>query len=187
MPIRRASAAIACLLALLPIAGVAGCGEEEGEPAREGLALTLEGITYNVFITRQVNLQDVEDRGYTEGVPEAPPESTYYGVFLEACNVSEEPLRSASTFRIVDGQENEFEPLDLDPGNPFAYAPTTLPPGECIPAEGSVASSSPTAGVLLMFELPLEAVENQPLELEILDGFDVTEGKPNELVIELDI
>lgn len=187
MPIRHASAALACLLALLPIAGVAGCSEEEGEPAREGLALTLEGITYNVFITRQLNVEDVEDRGYVEGVPGAPPGTSYYGVFLEACNISEEPLRSASTFTVVDTAGNEFEPLELDPQNPFAYQPTLIDPGDCLPAAGSLAAGAPTSGALLVFEVPLESVENRPLELEILDGFDLSEAQPNKLIFELDI
>jgi hypothetical protein len=38
-----------------------------------------------------------------------------------------------------------------------------------------------------MFELPLKATENRPLELEIFDGFDVSEGRSNELRFELDI
>src|ERR671915_265645 len=48
----------ACVLALAAPLGLAACGEEHpgvDEPAREGLALELDGITYNVFITRQLN------------------------------------------------------------------------------------------------------------------------------------
>ena len=140
-----------------------------------------------MFITRQLNLEDVEDRGYVEGVGQPAPGSTYYGVFLEACNVGDEPVTTASTFRIVDTAGNEFEPLSLDPDNPFSYTPTELEPGDCIPAEGSLAASGPTAGALLIFEIPLEDTENRPLELEILDGYDVAEGHPKELIFELDI
>jgi hypothetical protein len=187
---RRLARVASCAAATCALVGLgAGCsaGAEEDEAHREGLALPLEGITYNVFITRQLNLRDVEDMGYVRGVPGAPPGSTYYGVFLEACNVSEEPLTTASSFRITTTAGEHFEPLDLDPANPFSYAPTALDPDECVPAEGSVAASTPTGGELLMFELPLEATENRPLELEILDGFDVSEGRSNELRFELDI
>jgi uncharacterized lipoprotein YehR (DUF1307 family) len=50
--------AAACVLVLA--ASLAACGtkdEEQGveEPAREGLALPLGGVEYNVFITRQLN------------------------------------------------------------------------------------------------------------------------------------
>lgn len=184
-PARAAATAAVAVVALLALGA---CGAEEEDTAhREGLALPLEGITYNVFITRQLNLEDVEDRGYVEELEGAPPGSTYYGVFLEACNVSDEPLRTASTFRVVDTAGNEFEPLELDPDNPFAYDSELLEPEECLPAEGSVASAAPTGGALLIFEVPLEAAENRPLELEIVDGFDFAEGHPKELVFELDL
>ena len=50
-----------CLAALA--LGLTACGtkdEEQGvdEPAREGLALELGGVDYNVFITRQLNIED---------------------------------------------------------------------------------------------------------------------------------
>src|ERR671924_306451 len=54
VPFRRLALA-ACLLGLS--VGVAACGDEEqgvDEPAREGLALELDGVDYNVFITRQL-------------------------------------------------------------------------------------------------------------------------------------
>lgn len=186
---RRLARVASCAAATCALVTLAACsaGAEEDEAHREGLALPLEGVTYNVFITRQLNLHDVEDRGYVPGVPEPPPGSTYYGVFLQACNVSDEPLTTASSFRITNTAGEHFEPLDLDPENPFTYAPTALEPDECIPEAGSVAASAPTGGELLMFELPLKATENRPLELEIFDGFDVSEGRSNELRFELDI
>lgn len=186
---RRLARVASCAAATCALVVLAACssGAEEDEAHREGLALPLEGITYNVFITRQLNLRDVEDMGYVRGLPGPPPGSTYYGVFLEACNVSEEPLTTASSFRIVNTAGEEFEPLDIAPENPFSYAPTVLDPDHCVPAEGSLASSGPTAGELLIFEVPLAATENRPLELEIFDGFDVSEGRPNELRFELDI
>ena len=185
---RLARAAATCAAAIASAASLAACGASEPQEAhREGLALPLEGITYNVFITRQLNVEDVEDRGYVEEVREAPPGTSYYGVFLEACNVSEEPLQSASEFKVVDTAGNEFEPLELDEENPFAYHPTRLEPGDCVPEAGSVASGASTSGALLIFEIPLESVENRPLELEVVDGFDIAAGEPNRLIFELDI
>lgn len=181
---RLASGAL-CAIALAAAVALPACGQEE-EAHREGLALELEGITYNVYITRQLNLSDVEDRGYAK-LPPAPPESTYYGVFLEACNVSDEVLETASDFRVVDTQDNVFEPVELEPDNAFAYRPQSLVPDECVPETGSLASQAPTGGALLVFEIPLESAENRPLELEVLDGFDLEAGEPHELTFELDI
>jgi hypothetical protein len=187
LPRRLARVAVTCAVAATSTLAMTACGAEEDQAHREGLALPLEGVTYNVFITRQLNLEDAEDTGYVEGIPGPPPGSTYYGVFLEACNVAEEPVTTASTFRIVDTTGEEFEPLELDQDNPYSYEPTDLEPGDCIPEEGSLAASGPTAGALLIFEIPLENTENRPLELEILDGYDVAEGHPKELIFELDI
>lgn len=184
---RLASAAVVCALSVLSIVMLGGCGTEE-EARREGLALELDGVTYNVLITRQLNLNDVEDRGYAE-LPPAPPGSTYYGVFLQACNVSDPgvPLRTASNLQIVTTQEEEFEPVALQSGNPFAYEPVTLEPDQCIPEVGSVASEGPTAGALVVFELPIEATEDRPLELVVKRGYDLQAGEPRELLFELDI
>jgi hypothetical protein len=184
---RLACVALVCLLAAVP----AGCGENTGEdvalPRREGLALELEGFTYNVFITRQLNGEDVEDQGYLQTLRGARPGFAYFGVFMEVCNIGDEALQPAGSFVIEDTQGNEFEPLELAEDNPFAYQPALVDPGECIPEVGSVASESPTGGALLVFEIPIEATENRPLELIIRDGFDVETAQPHELRFELDI
>jgi len=181
MLLRRTCIALAaCALAL----GLAACGkdEEQGvdEPAREGLALPLDGVDYNVFITRELNLRVPPDEAYYKG-PEAPPGKTLYGVFLQTCNNGSKPRQTASRFEIVDNQGERFEPTELPPDNDFAYTPRVLEPEECIPEAGSVAQLGPTAGSMLLFEFPLEATENRPFELEILgDAGD-------KLTIELDL
>lgn len=149
------------------------------EPAREGLALELDGVEYNVFITRQLNPRVPPDGAYVSD--EAPAGETLYGVFIQACNRSDEPHETISEFVVKDNQENEFEPEELPEDNAFAYSPRTLNPEECIPEAGSVAQLGPSAGSMLLFQLPLEATENRPLELEL-------HGESGEsLTFELDI
>ena len=172
----------ACVLALAAPLGLAACGDEEPgvtEPAREGLALELEGLDYNVFITRQLNPRVPPDMAYV--TEEAPAGETLYGVFIEVCNTSSETHESASEFLVKDNQDNTFEPEALPEDNAFAYAPRTLQPDECIPAAGSVAQLGPTEGAMLLFQLPLQNTENRPLELEI-EGHD-----GDKLTYELDI
>lgn len=163
-------------------AGVAACGDEEpgvDEPAREGLALELDGVEYNVFITRQLNPRVTPDGAYVSD--EAPPGETLYGVFIQVCNNSDEEHVPTDEFVILDNQGNRFEPEELPEDNEFAYAPRTLAPKECIPEAGSVAQLGPTAGSMLLFQLPLEITENRPMELEV-------EGEGDEkLTFELDI
>jgi hypothetical protein len=164
---------LACLLAVAAPLGLAACGSDHEkigveEPAREGLAVEMEGVDYNVFITRQLNPRIPPDDAYI--TEEAPPGDVLYGVFLEACNVTDEPRDIAATFRLHDNQGNEFEPEPLPEDNQFAYNARELLPNECIPQAGSVAQLGPTAASMVLFQLPLENTENRPLELEIESG-----------------
>jgi hypothetical protein len=182
MPLLRRVLLLACLAALAP--GAVACGDEEpgvDEPAREGLALPLDGIDYNVFITRQLNPKIPADDAFFDGEEPGPGE-TIYGVFLQACNNSDDETHQAiDRFKVTDSQGNEFEPEELPEDNAFAYSARVLEPKECIPETGSVAQLGPTAGSMLLFRLPLANTENRPLELEI-------EGEGDEtLTFELDL
>jgi len=171
MLVRRKTTVAACALTLAFGGVLAGCGHADIEPgvdeaAREGLAVPLEGIEYNVFITRELNLKIPPDNAYYDG-PQPGKGQTYYGIFLQACNKGDKPVTTTGTFKVKDNQEREFEPIELPEDNHFAYNPRTLEPDECIPEAGSVAQQGPTAGSMLLFKFPLQVTENRPLELEI--------------------
>lgn len=181
MPSRRLALAV-CSLAVALSATLVACGDEEpgvSEPAREGLSLPLDGVNYNVFITRQLNPDITPDDAYV--TENAPPGEVLYGVFVQACNTSDEERTTVDEFVVHDSQENRFEPEELPEDNQFAYHSRTLAPEECIPEAGSVAQLGPTSASMLLFQLPLDITENRPLELEI-------EGEGGEkLTFELDI
>ncbi len=168
----RKHTVVACALSLAFAAGLMACGADHEkigveEPAREGLAVNIGGLDYNVFITRELNLAITPDKDYYEGPP-AKPGNALYGIFILVCNPSEdETLESASEFKVLDNQGTEFEPIELPEDNAFAYNARELTPGECIPEDGSVAQQGPTAGSMLLFDFPLVNTENRPLELEI--------------------
>jgi hypothetical protein len=174
---------VAALLAVVALTGLSACGNDEepgvDEPAREGLAIPVDGIQYNVFITRQINPEIQPDEALYQG---PPPEagSTFYGLFIQACNDTDETHDAIEDFIVTDNQGEEFEPLELPEENAFAYRATTLEPGECIPEAGSVTQLGPSGGALLMFEIPLDKTENRPLELEL-------EGTEETKKIELDL
>ena len=171
MPARMRRLVMLLCLAAVSV-GAASCGNADEEPgvdhpAREGLALDLAGVEYNVFITRQLNTRIPPDDAYVEEGTEPEEGETLYGVFLQACNNSNEAHETVDEFKIIDNQGNEFEPEELPEDNKFAYHPRELLPDECIPEIGGVAQLGPTAGSMLLFRLPLENTEYRPLDLEI--------------------
>ena len=179
-----------CAVALLATVVFAGCGKSSnkpGETVREGLSTPLGGLRYTVFLTRQLNLANEEDHGYLPGIKDAPPKKGWYGVFLEACNKSEQDAIASSSFYITDTQGGRFEPTDLPEDNPFAYHGGVVPPKNCEPRRGSLAQQAPTSGSLLLFQLPLAATENRPLELHIEGPFNPAAGKRDEATVTLDI
>ena len=105
-------------------------------------------------------------------------------MFLEACNLAKEggeEIETAGEFVIEDTQGKKFTPLPLPASNIWAYKARPLKQNACIPKRGSLASSGPTNGSMLIFEVPLETLENRPLQL-IITAPDSDEGR-----VELDI
>jgi hypothetical protein len=129
-------------------------------------------LTYQVQISRILNPASNEDQAYLRGLPagEAEPatDEVWFGIFMRVENESDQPLEAAEEFRIHDTQENEFEPLELDPeDNVFVYEPGPVEPGELIPPLNSPASDNTIKGALLLFKMKVESLGNRPLELEI--------------------
>jgi hypothetical protein len=173
MSLRRPrSAAIACALAALAAVAVTGCKKNELATPREGQGIEVGGVTYNVYITRQLNPHDAEDQAYTAGEKVEQPGFYFYGVFLTACNESGSGnvVTPTSDFAIRDNQGNRFAPLPQPQTNVFAYRPKQLAKKSCVPPVGTIAATGPTAGALLVFKVPVASVENRPLELEIRSG-----------------
>ena len=189
MGLRRITRTAVCIVALIVIAALSACGKHKepgvDEPAREGLAIDVGGIAYNVYLTRELNLNITPDSAYYD--KPAKPGRALYGVFLQTCNESSKPHMTAKSFHVKDNQGNEFEPVEIEEDNAFAYRPRSLGPGDCIPEDGSVAQAGPTSASMLLFDFPLEATENRPLELEIESPFDFSEGKSETKTVELDL
>jgi hypothetical protein len=190
MGLRHLTGTAACVLALLSVVGLSACGDQKepgvDEPAREGLAIDVGGINYNVYLTRELNLKITPDKAYYHGKPAARGHALY-GVFIKTCNEGTKPLKTASSFLVEDNQGNEFEPIELAKDNAFAYQPRILGEGDCIPESGSVAQLGPTDASMLLFDFPLKNTENRPLELKIEAPFDFATGKRESKTVELDL
>jgi len=169
---------LCALLAALLLAGVlSACGKHQSTgPVRiaetEGIYLDVSDLKYQVQVSRQLEPNDVQDKAFLVGVPEGERElesnEVWFAVLIRVQNVTDEDLLPASDITITDTQEQEFEPVELEQTNTFAYrANETIPAGEVVPVIDSPAYDSPSRGALLLFKLTLTALNNRPLELKI--------------------
>jgi hypothetical protein len=163
----------------------AGCGESTSPKTTaetEGLYLDINGLKYQIEMSRYMNPNDVEDAEYLVGLPEGlePPseDEIYFGVWVRVENVSEtETLPAASEWAIHDTQDNIYRPIALDTDiNPFAFEAVDVPPRTVLPLASSAAGQGPIQGSLLLFKIRNESFQNRPLELRFSNGGDSQEG-----------
>lgn len=164
-----------------------GCGESEGTGAQqtaetEGIYLDVNGLKYQIEMSRYMNPADVEDREYLIGLPEsAPPpaeDEIYFSVWVRVENTSEDETRpAASTWEIHDTQDNVYRPIPIDTDiNPFAFEPVDVPPKTVIPLPSTAAGQGPIQGLMLLFKIRNESFQNRPLELKFRNGGTGQEG-----------
>ena len=168
LPARMLRVASLFALAALTVLVFTGCSKHHEVPAPEGQTIKVHDLSYTVFITRQLNLRDPEDRDYYSG-PEAPPGFAYFGVFIQVCNdFNHAPHRTpVNNFKIVDTAGREFSPTPVPATDVFAYRPSSLGAKQCVPIPGSAPASGPIGGSLLLFRLPIASINNRPLDLEV--------------------
>jgi hypothetical protein len=170
------------LVAMLAALPLAGCGEEEGEDALEsveGEPLHLDGLIYNVAITRFMNPNETSDVEYLVGQDAEPPGESYLGVFLLITNESDDTITSVDEYVVTDASGREYDPLPSE--SPYALEiGARLEPDGMIPEPDTSASESPIQGAMLLFLVDDDVSEERPLELE-LSGGDETG------IVELDI
>ena len=162
------------LLSLFALAaGLAACGNKEevvlkGETEGVYLDVGEPPIKYQVQISRQLNAADIEDRSYLTGLPEQErtleAEEVWFAVFIRVENDGESVQPTAKEFLIEDTEENEYEPVELERENNFAYRPQKLAAGGKIPPLDSAAESGTIQGSLLLYKIPRVNLENRPLE-----------------------
>jgi hypothetical protein len=148
---------------------VSACGySSDSKDVVEGEVVELGELKYQVVFSRFLNPSDTEDSAYLVGQPEPEKGSTYFGVFLEVQNKSEETQKLAETFTIVDADHEKFEAIPSESLYAFPFG-GEVESQEPIPAPDSTPQQGPIEGSLVLFELPAEASENRPLTL-FIDG-----------------
>jgi hypothetical protein len=162
--------ALALVFALsLAVLGVAGCGNDLGKEADEGVPIKLGDLEFNVQETRFLNPEQPDDKEYLAGQPVPPPASqAYLGVFLTIHNAGDDAVRlpTDAEISIVDTTGADYEAIPTH--TPFA-APlgAELESGSDIPAPDTAAANGPTQGAIVLFLVDQSVNENRPLELEI--------------------
>jgi hypothetical protein len=166
-PHRRPLLPLLALLASLLALGVSACGyESNSKEVVEGEPVELGELKYNVTFSRYLNPNDTEDEAYLVGQEEAPKGESYFGVFFEVQNESDEPQVLPSTLTITDAEDREYEVLESE--SIFALPfDGEVESEEQVPKLDTAAQQGPIEGSLAVFLLPEEASENRPLTLHI--------------------
>jgi hypothetical protein len=167
-PGHKGAPALALALALA-VLGVAGCGNDLGKEADEGIPIKLGDLQITVQETRFLNPAQPDDKEYLAGqkLP-TPAGKSYLGVFLTIHNESDHavPLPTNAQMSIIDTTGVAYQ--SIPSSTPYA-APlgTQLAGGGDIPAPGTAAANGPTQGAIVLFLLNQGITENRPLKLEI--------------------
>jgi hypothetical protein len=173
------------VLSMALVALAAGCGSSTGQVTSaetEGLYLDINGLKYQIEMSRYMNPADVEDREYlvglAPGTEEPSADETWFGVWVRVENPSEtETLPAADRWEIHDTLDNISRPVAIDGDvNPFAFEAVDVPPKTVIPLASSAAGQGPIQGSLLLFRLKVESLQNRPLELKFSNGGSGDEG-----------
>jgi hypothetical protein len=146
---------------------VSACGyTNESKDVVEGEVVELGELKYQVIFSRFLNPNDNEDSAYLVGQSPAPKGSSYFGVFLEVQNKSEETQKLADSFTITDADHQTFDAIPSESLYAFPFG-GEVESQEPIPAPDSPPQQGPIAGSLVLFQLPPSASENRPLTLSI--------------------
>jgi hypothetical protein len=166
-PHRRLLPLFAFLALAAFVVALSACGySSDSKHVKEGQSLELGELKYNVTFSRYLNPNDTEDAAYLVGQPEPPNGQSYFGIFFEVQNESDEPQTLPSTLSITDAEGNEYGvvPSESIFALPFKEE---VAAEEQIPVLDTAAQQGPIEGSVAIFLLPEEASENRPLTLHI--------------------
>jgi len=178
---RLRTAPIAALAVLATLA-LSGCGDSHtrvttgtyaGESGANAPYLNVGPLTYEVQLSRELNPFNNEDTNYLQGIAPAesklPPGDEWFGVFMQVYNGTNRRLLASDAITITDTQKNVYRPIALHGNNLFAYHGGAVPGRGELPVPGTPERAFGTQGELLLFKIPVVALDNRPLELRVTD------------------
>jgi hypothetical protein len=168
---------LAVALAAAVLAG--GCNKETEQtsakntsPGGEGTYLTVDGLKYQVQLSRELNPVLGEDRAYLQGLPPGTPAPTagqeWFAIWIRVENSTSRARPDSPGFEITDASGRTIKPLKLSKANAQAYQPGIVPAKSIVPQQNTIAYRSPTQGALVLFKLDYSVYQNRPANLHIL-------------------
>ncbi len=175
LPLLFALAAVAFGLTM------SACGGSESHNVVEGEVLKLGELEYTVTFSRYLNPNDSEDAAYLQGQEEPQKEHSFFGVFFEVQNKTEQTQKLPAEMTITD-QEKKAEFKALPSESIFAFPiGGTVESQEQIPVLDSPAQQGAIEGSVVVFEINDAASSNRPLVLHL----ESPEGEKGEVELDL--
>jgi hypothetical protein len=191
-PARKTLAAL--LVAALASLALGACGDSHtrvttgtyaGSSGKNAPYLNVGPLVYQVQISRELNPYNTEDSQYLLGLTPAQsqlrPGEEWFGVFMQVSNESTVPHPAATDFAVSDTQGNTYHPIIPGAANLFAYRGGVVPANSQIPVDNTVAAEGPTQGLLLLYKIKLESLDNRPLTIKIVDPKDAAQTASAEI------
>ena len=180
-PGHKGALALAFVLAFV-LVGVAGCGNDAGKEADEGVPIKLGDLEINVQETRFLNPAEPDDNEYLEGQPAADAGRQVLPRHLPH---DEEPSRQrGAACRPRSDEPHRYDGrryrVDSQPHALRGTAWHELAGGADIPVPDTAAAGGPTQGALVLFLVDQAMNENRPLKLEIEH-----EGETGEITLDI--
>jgi hypothetical protein len=161
--------------------GLSACGySSDSKDVAEGEAVKLGDLQFQVVFSRYLNPSDNEDSAYLVGQPEPPAGSTYFGVFFQVQNESDDPQKLPQTLTITDATNKAFRLVPSESPYAFPFG-GEVESQEQIPVLDTIPQQGPIEGSLALFLLPTEADSNRPLTLHI----PAADGEEAEVTLDL--
>jgi hypothetical protein len=172
---------LAALALAVLVVGVSACGySSDSKSVVEGEPVELGELAFNVTFSRYLNPADSEDSAYLVGQAPPPEGSTYFGVFFEVQNESDDPQTLPSTLTITDADHTKYDVLPSESLYALEFG-GEVEPQEQVPVLDSTPDLGPIEGSVAIFLLPAAASDNRPLTLHI-PGAD---GESAEVTLDL--
>jgi hypothetical protein len=130
--------------------------------------VVIDGVRYRPIIARQLNPRVAPDAELVGG-RRPDGNQLFFGVVVEACNVTDERVRTTGRMTLVSAFGAEERPVELASDNPFAYRRFTIDRDDCVPGPDSPAERT-LGGRLLLFEVPRDRLAERPVGLRIVSS-----------------